>query len=68
MQGLMGLVPRQPRPAGGPFLFSVDHCFTLKGQGTVLTGTALSGSTKASLNGFAAVLAFPGKRTETLER
>ncbi|XP_076436674.1 selenocysteine-specific elongation factor-like [Babylonia areolata] len=28
----------------GPFIFSVDHCFSLRGQGTVLTGTAISGS------------------------
>jgi selenocysteine-specific translation elongation factor len=27
--------------AARPFLFSVDHCFPLKGQGTILTGTVL---------------------------
>jgi selenocysteine-specific elongation factor len=32
------------RDASGPFMFSVDHCFPIKGQGTVLTGTILSGS------------------------
>ncbi len=26
-----------------PFLFFVDHCFPIKGQGTVLTGTVVSG-------------------------
>jgi len=26
-----------------PFLFSIDHCFQIKGQGTVLTGTVLRG-------------------------
>jgi selenocysteine-specific elongation factor len=26
-----------------PFLFAVDHCFPIKGQGTVLTGTVVSG-------------------------
>jgi selenocysteine-specific elongation factor len=31
------------REERGPFLFSVDHCFPIKGQGTVLTGTVLSG-------------------------
>jgi len=31
-----------------PFLFSVDHCFGIKGQGTVLTGTVLQG--QVSLN------------------
>lgn len=34
------------RDTKGPFLFSVDHCFAIKGQGTVLTGTVLSGSVK----------------------
>lgn len=32
------------RTGAGPFLFAVDHCFPIKGQGTVLTGTVLSGS------------------------
>eukprot|EP01033_Poteriospumella_lacustris_P012364 gene12365-8847_t len=27
-----------------PFYFAVDHCFAVKGHGTVLTGTVLSGS------------------------
>lgn len=30
----------------GPFLYSVDHCFTIKGQGTVMTGTILNGNVK----------------------
>lgn len=38
------MVPAQPRLVRGPFLFSADHCFLVKGQGTVLTGTVLSGS------------------------
>ncbi|XP_062550434.1 selenocysteine-specific elongation factor [Armigeres subalbatus] len=29
-----------------PFLFAVDHCFAIKGQGTVCTGTVLQGSIK----------------------
>ena len=29
-----------------PFLFAVDHCFPIKGQGTVMTGTVLRGSIK----------------------
>mmetsp|Transcript_38449 Transcript_38449/g.83528 ORF Transcript_38449/g.83528 Transcript_38449/m.83528 type:complete len:881 (-) Transcript_38449:134-2776(-) len=29
-----------------PFRFSVDHCFPIRGQGTVLTGTVLSGALK----------------------
>ena len=27
------------RAPGGPLLFAIDHCFPIKGQGTVLTGT-----------------------------
>jgi len=29
-----------------PFLFAIDHCFPIKGQGTVLTGTVLAGTLK----------------------
>jgi hypothetical protein len=32
------------RSAAPPFIFSVDHCFAIKGQGTVLTGTVLHGA------------------------
>ena len=32
------------RDPSGPFLMYVDHCFSIKGQGTVMTGTILSGS------------------------
>ena len=32
------------RDTAGPFIFSVDHCFSIRGQGTIMTGTALSGS------------------------
>ena len=34
------------RQQSGEFLFAVDHCFPIKGQGTVLTGTVLSGECK----------------------
>ena len=27
-----------------PFYYAIDHCFPIKGHGTVLTGTVLSGS------------------------
>mmetsp|Transcript_60525 Transcript_60525/g.131138 ORF Transcript_60525/g.131138 Transcript_60525/m.131138 type:complete len:680 (+) Transcript_60525:81-2120(+) len=37
-------VPKRDR--SGPFMFSFDHAFPIKGQGTVLTGTVLSGSVK----------------------
>ena len=32
------------RSCSGSFVFSVDHCFPIRGQGTVMTGTVLSGS------------------------
>lgn len=32
--------------AGDEFLFAVDHCFPLRGQGTVLTGTVLHGGAR----------------------
>ena len=37
------LPPRSPK---GEFLFAVDHCFLIRGQGTVMTGTVLSGSVR----------------------
>ena len=46
MEQLVSMVPAKPRQAKGAFLFAVDHCFALKGQGTVLTGTVLSGATQ----------------------
>jgi selenocysteine-specific elongation factor len=41
-------LPPPRRDATGPFYFSIDHCFSLRGRGTILTGTVLSG--KASVN------------------
>jgi translation elongation factor EF-Tu-like GTPase len=32
------------RKGDGAFVFSVDHCFSIRGQGTVLTGTILQGA------------------------
>lgn len=40
------LTPHIIRDQGGDFLLSVDHCFAIKGQGTVLTGTVLAGSVR----------------------
>lgn len=34
------------RSAEGKFLLAADHCFPIRGQGTVVTGTVLSGSIK----------------------
>lgn len=45
LKGLTFIPTRNP---DGPFVFSVDHCFTIKGQGTVMTGTALSGSVQVN--------------------
>jgi len=42
-----------------PFLFAVDHCFPIKGQGTVMTGTVLRGSVKVN-----DTIEFPGLRQE----
>lgn len=33
-----------PQNPNGAFIFAIDHCFPIKGSGTVLTGTVLSGS------------------------
>ncbi|CAG2054101.1 unnamed protein product, partial [Timema podura] len=32
------------RHVSSPFLFAVDHCFAIRGQGTVMTGTILQGA------------------------
>ena len=45
---LRSKLPQPNRQATGPFSFSVDHCFPIRGRGTVLTGTVLNGS--ASVN------------------
>ncbi|KAJ6629747.1 Selenocysteine-specific elongation factor, partial [Pseudolycoriella hygida] len=34
------------RDAQLPFLFAVDHCFSIRGQGTICTGTVLQGHVK----------------------
>ena len=36
----------EKRNENGEFLFSVDHCFTIRGQGAVMTGTILNGQVK----------------------
>ncbi|KAG5185718.1 P-loop containing nucleoside triphosphate hydrolase protein [Tribonema minus] len=41
---LRSLVRSPQRSDTGPFHMAVDHCFALRGQGTVLTGTVLSGA------------------------
>ena len=49
IEQLARMVPPCPRQQKGPFLFAVDHCFALRGQGTVLTGTVLSGAVQVRL-------------------
>ncbi|KAI8468590.1 MAG: SelEFm [Monoraphidium minutum] len=41
---LLGMAAPRAAAVGAPFLFAVDHCFAVKGQGTVLTGTVLQGA------------------------
>jgi len=36
------------RNTEGPVVFSVDHCFSIRGQGTVMTGTVLQGALKVN--------------------
>ena len=36
------------RNPDGPLHFAVDHCFAIKGKGTVLTGTVLQGTVKVN--------------------
>ena len=36
---LLRRVPPQLRRPDGPLLHAIDHCFGIRGQGTVLTGT-----------------------------
>lgn len=49
MDAILALVMDKPRPVEGKFLMSVDHCFAVKGHGTVLTGTVLQVIVKSSL-------------------
>eukprot|EP00897_Mesotaenium_endlicherianum_P001253 jgi/Mesen1/1155/ME000124S00193 len=39
-----GDVRRRRRDTESPFLFAVDHCFPIRGQGSVMTGTVLQGT------------------------
>ena len=46
IQEIVKCVSSHPLQPSGPFKFAIDHCFAIRGQGTVLTGTVLSGSAK----------------------
>ena len=50
IEQLAKMVPASSRQSKGSFLFAVDHCFALRGQGTVLTGTVLSGSAQVRMS------------------
>jgi len=44
---LLHCMPLPRRSAAAqPFVFAVDHCFSVKGHGTVLTGTAIAGQAR----------------------
>lgn len=43
IETIQSYVPIPTRVISGPFIFAIDHCFPIKGQGTVLTGTVLNG-------------------------
>ena len=45
---LRDTLPAPRRTNGGPFYFSIDHCFPIKGMGTVMTGTVLNGEVKVN--------------------
>jgi len=36
-------IPDRQRGAQKDFLFAIDHCFQIKGKGTIITGTVLAG-------------------------
>lgn len=54
LQGLVDLLnskiqpPNRDQIANSKFHFAIDHCFPIKGQGTVITGTCLAGSIKVN--------------------
>jgi len=47
LKKLSALLPaRELDSPSSAFVFSVDHCFNVRGQGTVMTGTVLRGQVK----------------------
>lgn len=43
LQTLLDEVQVPQRNSQGPFYFLIDHCFPIKGQGSVVTGTVIQG-------------------------
>ena len=39
-------IPDRKKGISKDFMFAIDHCFQIKGQGTVITGTVLAGQAK----------------------
>lgn len=44
LENLKKIIMVPKRTISNPFLFSVDHCFNIKGKGTICTGTVLEGN------------------------
>lgn len=59
VEALKGMVRLPARTEDGPLHFAIDHCFPIKGQGTVCTGTILKGSMAVN-----DVIEFPELRQE----
>ena len=48
---LLRWVPLELRRPDSPLLHAIDHCFGIRGQGTVLTGTVLRVSPPVCVTG-----------------
>jgi selenocysteine-specific elongation factor len=48
IETLKSSLPPPKRVPGHSFYFAIDHCFPIKGMGTVMTGTCLSGQAKVN--------------------
>lgn len=44
VQAIRSRLDTPTRDTSGPFSMAIDHCFAIQGNGTILTGTVLSGS------------------------
>ncbi len=47
-----------------PLVFAVDHCFSIRGQGTILTGTVLQGKVSLKDVGDPKSVSFPISKQE----
>ena len=46
MEKIVNETEVQDRNDNDPFFFMIDHCFTIRGRGTIITGTVLQGKIK----------------------